>query len=598
MDIINGEQRQVQEDADEVCTSYIYSDEYMAYLVRYDRDIRGVYQIIDPVCVDVINSKFLVAYKEAPAIEDLEQFFQYGYGSLPKCYGLMDMSVVESVGGNKVRNLPGLALDGKGVLIGFVDTGIDFANPVFQDAQGNSRIEFLWDQNEEAMSYGTPVFGYGGEFSREDINRAIASGAPYQEIPSRDTVGHGTFMASVAAGKAIRTDENNFSGIAPEASIAMVKLKPARRILREFYMIGQDENCYSEDDIVQGIRYLISKAVQLARPLVVCLGVGTNQGDHNGNSNLEQYMEALSGLRGICFVSSGGNELGGRHHFAGSRVGNVTGVDENSLATNQEIMEINVETGNPGFSMELWGNAPGLLKVDIESPSGESLDNVIPNESGTYRGEFLYEGTSVFVENIVVEGVSGDQVIFIRFEKPGPGIWRINVSEAVNQLGGGFDAWLPIDEFIGNSAIFVRPSPDTTITSPGNGRGSITATAYNHLNNAMLVNASRGYTRKGSIKPDIAAPGVEVLGVFAGGTDTTLFTRRSGTSVAASVLAGCSALILQWGIVNRNNLGINTEIIKQMIIRGAKRNEELRYPNNIWGWGTLDVFGVFETMRQ
>lgn len=585
-------------DTGESCAAYVYSEDYLSYLIRYDNDLRGVMQVVNPACVDIINNRFLIAFKSAPSIENLENFFDYGYGNLPKCYGLMDMSVVEDIGADSVRNLPGLALDGEGVVVGFVDTGIDFANPVFRDSAGNSRIEFLWDQNQEAMNYGNPVFGYGGEFSREDINQAIASGNPYQQIPSRDEEGHGTFMASIVAGTPIEDEENNFSGIAPEASIIMVKLKPARRRLKEFYMIGEDKLCYSEDDIVQGIRYLVNKAVQLARPLVVCLGLGTNQGDHNGNTNLEGYIEALSGLRGICFVTPAGNELGGRHHFAGNRVGSVTGIDGDSQAQNQEIVEINVEANNPGFSMELWGNAPGLLKISIESPSGERLDNIIANENGSYMGDFLYEGSNVFVKNIVVENVSGDQVIFVRFYRPGPGIWRINVSETLNQLGGGFDAWLPIEEFVGSRAIFVKSSPDTTITSPGNGRGSITATAYNHVSNALFVDSSRGYTRKGNIKPDITAPGVEVLGVFAGGANNTLFTRRSGTSVATSVLAGTATLILQWGIVNKNNMGINTEIIKQMIIRGARRSDEISYPNNIWGWGILDVLGVFESMRQ
>lgn len=565
---------------EEDCTEYIYNEDYINYLIKYDNDLRSVREIINPSCIDVINSRFLVAYKQAPRADDLEAFFAYGYNNLPKVYGLMDVPAVEDIGAFAVRSLPGLALDGRNVLVGFVDTGIDFTNPVFTDSLGSTRIEYIWDQNQESYGVGAPVFGYGGEYSKEDINRARVADNPYELIPARDEEGHGTFMASIAAGN--ENLEENFSGVAPGASIIMVKLKPAPRSLRDFYYVGQDKNCYSETDIVQGIRYLINKALQLSMPMVICLGVGTNQGGHDGNSNLELYMETLSGLRGVCFVAPGGNELGARNHFQG----------------NDQVMEINVESGVLGFAMEIWGNAPGLLGVVIESPSGERLSNIVPNDTGPTRGDFIFEGSSLFVENIVVESETGDQVYFLRFSSPAQGIWRIIVSESLNQLGGGYNAWLPIREFSQEKVTFIRSSPDTTITSPGNSTGCITAATYNNSNGAIYVLSSRGFTRKGGIKPDVTAPGVDITGVFASGGERTLYTEKSGSSVATAFVAGAAVLMLQWGIVNRNNLGINTEIIKQQLARGASRESGLSYPNNVWGWGTLDILQTFQNMRQ
>jgi len=591
------------------CTSYIYSDSYLAYLVKYDNDLSSVQQLMKPECVDVINSRFLISYKQAPDVNNPESFFQFGYGSLPKLYGLMDVPAVEDIGAYAVRTLPGLDLTGEDVVIGFVDTGIDFRNPVFRDAQGKTRIRYIWDQSKEVYGAGPAVFGYGAEFTKEDIDMANASDSPYQLVPTRDQQGHGTFMASVVAG--LESPEDNFSGVAPNAEIIMVKLKPAPSVLREFYYVDGDTDnvvsmgnaagvgvtggvdCYSEVDIVQGIRYLVQKAVSLRKPMVIYLGVGTNQGGHDGSSNLELYMEALSGLRGICFVVPSGNELGARNHY----LGNVS-LDSTGMIGGNETVELNVVAGVPGFTMEIWGQAPGLLKVSVISPTGERVEGPLASRSGFETGEFVFEGGSVFIENVVVEQTTGDQVIFLRFQRPGQGIWRLQVSETVNQLGGGFNAWLPLKSFIGERVSFVKPYPEITITNPGNSRGCITAATYDNVSGAIYPNSSRGFTRKGSVKPDITAPGVNLRGALATTSDRLLFTRKSGSSVSASILAGAAALMLEWGIVKGNNLSMNTEIIKQLFIRGARRKNEYIYPNEIWGWGILDILKTFQNLRQ
>ncbi|MBO5388028.1 MAG: S8 family peptidase [Lachnospiraceae bacterium] len=596
-----------------ICSSYIYSDSHLALLIKYDNDLNGVIKFVNPECVDVINSRFLVAYRKAFDVDKPEEFFQFGYGGIPKIYGLMDMSAVEDIGAYAVRNLPGLNLTGDNVVIGFVDTGIDYRSPVFLDRQGRSRIRYIWDQGEEVYGKGPTVFGYGAEFTGEDINRAIASDNPYEIVPSRDLVGHGTYMASLAAG--LENLEDNFSGVAPESEIIMVKLKSAPKILQDFYYIDEDKPCYSEVDIVQGIRYLVQKAVQLSKPMVICLGMGTNQGGHDGNSNLELYMEALSGLRGICFVAPAGNELGGRHHYSGTAIlynthrgfgGERDGVVEDTSSKNEnptssfgsETVEINVEENVLGFTMEIWGNAPGLLKLSVISPTGERQDGPPPNESTGIIGDFVFEGSSVFMKNVVVESETGDQLLFLRFDKPAQGIWRIEVSETVNQLGGGFNMWLPIEDFIGDKATFIMANPFVTVSSPGNGRGCITVAAYNDTNGAIYARSGRGFTRKGRVKPDITAPGVLVKGVFATSSEGVLYSERSGSSVATSLTAGAAALMLEWGIVRGNNPAMNTENIKQLFIRGARRTKENFYPSEIWGWGILDILQTFQNIRQ
>lgn len=572
----------------EVCSEYIYSEDYRSYLIKYDNDLESVNSVIEPDCINIINSQFLVAYKR---ITNAENVYIYGYNSLPKCFGLMDTTAVESIGADVVRTLPGLEATGRDVLIGFVDTGIDYTNPLFISADGSSRIEYIWDQNESSFGLEESIFDYGAEFNRQDINRAIASENPYDIVPVRDSNGHGTFLASVAAG-GVDIDEP-FSGVAPECSIVAVKLRQAKRNLTDYMLIPENVPCYSEDDIILGVKYLINKAVELDKPLVICLGIGTSQGDHNGNTNLELYIDTLANLRGVCVVSCTGNELGANGHFAGNnRINSVTSTEQ---------MEISVGDDDKGFVMEIWGNAPGLLEISVLSPTGEKRGDISALRDGRTRLSFLYEGTVVYVDNFVVDSNTGDPHIVLRFVNPTSGIWTINVVETTGIIGGGFDAWLPIIEFINSDVEFVRPDPDVTLCAPGTGKGIISVGGYNHNTNALYVNSGRGFTRKGTIRPDIVAPGVSVYGAFVpatGSTSIPLFTRNSGTSVASAITAGAVALIMEWALVNGNNQGISTEVIRQMLIRGSDQVADVEYPSKAWGWGVLNILEAFNSIRN
>lgn len=569
------------------CREIIYSEEYRSYLIRYDSDIQGVYDIVKPDCVNIINNQFLVAYKK---IEPDENIYTFRYNSVPKCFGLMDMTAVEAVGAETVSKLPGLMLSGREVIIGFVDTGIDYTNPLFIAKDGSSRIDYIWDQSIEQVTDGNDVFNYGAEYSKEDIDRAIKREDPFSIVPERDENGHGTFLASVAAGG--YDEKNTFSGVAPQSRLVVVKLRQAKKNLRDYMLINDDAYCYSEDDIMLGVKYLLNKAIELERPLVICIGLGSSQGDHSGKSNLELYFDTLASLRGVCTVVAGGNELGFGGHFSGNKR-----LGDDMI---NESVEITVGDNDKGFVMELWGRAPQLLRINLLSPTGERLGDISPIMDGRREISFLYEGTRVIVDNFVVEPNTGDQLYIFRFINPSRGIWTINVSGITSLMGGGFDAWLPIHQFLNSDVRFVRADPDVTLCAPGNGRGNITLSGYNHINNALYINSGRGFTRQGAIKPDIAAPAVDVYGALAGGgiSGQSLFIRLSGTSVGAALTAGCVALIMEWGIINGNNYGINTEIIKQMLIRGSRKVADIEYPSRSWGWGVLDVYEAFNSIRN
>ena len=155
-------------------------------------------------------------------------------------------------------------------------------NPVFLDENGNSRILAIWDQTVQT---GAPPDGlkYGSEYRREDINLALRSEDPYSIVPSRDENGHGSILAGVAAGSVVRQG-NPYIGAAPGADIVVVKLKECKQYLRSFYLVPEGVPAYQENDIMLGIKYAESFVRLFERPVVICLGLGTNQGDQDRKS--------------------------------------------------------------------------------------------------------------------------------------------------------------------------------------------------------------------------------------------------------------------------------------------------------------------------
>lgn len=561
------------------CSEYVYSEQYLNFIIRYNNAIDLVYERFTPECVNIINSQYLIAYTRDDLI-DINSRYKYGYQFVPKCYGLMDTSVIYEIGADRVSRLPGLGLTGKDVLIGVIDTGIDYTMDVFKNSDGSSKIQYIWDQtvrDDDTVS----AFGYGRVYSKKEIDDALKTAFPYMVVPENDENGHGTFMASIAAGT--ENALSDFSGIAPNAELVIVKLKEVKDNLREFYGIKKGVPCYGEDDIMLALRFLIDTVVMLRKPMIIMLGIGTNQGDHNGNSVLEDYITLICSQRGIGVCIAAGNELGRAGHFRGN---------------SGETIELSVGEDGGDFSMEIWGNAPGILNLELISPTGERFANINPYENSGVLKRFLYEGTVVYIENILTDRLSGNQLYFIRFYNAVDGIWKIKVDEMINSDGSSFDAWLPIYDFRAAKVEFISATPDITVCGPGNCLSAITVAAADTRNATLYTYSSRGYTRDERIKPDIVSPGVAVYGAYKRISEKDLFIKRSGTSVASAVTAGAMALIMEWAIVKKNNINITNAEIKQMLIRGADRKLDLVYPNKQWGWGALDVYGVFNALRR
>ena len=316
----------------------------------------------DSGCYDFVNHEYVIWHRSlAEALPLSVQ--QYGYDSIPNLYTILDTSSLDSAGISRTAEQTFLGNKGRGALIGIVDTGIDYTHPVFRNLDGTTRIAGIWDQT---IQDGDPPEGflYGTEYTEERINAALHSESPQELISSEDTDGHGTFVASVAAGSA--ESSGQFLGAAPEAVIAMVKLKPAKKYLKEFFAVAEDAHCYQENDILAGLRYLNELARRREMPLVICMAIGTSFGGHNGDSLLAGVLDGYALLRNRCVVTGTGNEAAQRHHYYGTF----------TEAQNIRTAEIRVGEGVKGFVTELWSTLPNIVTVSITSPSGERTGQI------------------------------------------------------------------------------------------------------------------------------------------------------------------------------------------------------------------------------
>lgn len=556
------------------------NEQYADLIVKYSGDLSIVteYGINN---YTIINQEYAVA--NVP-VEDFKEnaMERYGWNQIPSCYGLLDTGSLEVSGIIKTQNIPQLALRGSGVLVGIIDTGIDYTHPAFQNDDKTSRILYLWDQTIQNSNIpNLPLTPYGTTYTREQINTALASNNPLDIVPSTDENGHGTMLAGIAAGS--RIDSAGFYGIVPEADLIVVKLKEAKKYLKEFFLIPNEAVCYQASDIQFAVRYIRTMALELNRPVAICLALGTSSGLHDGSDFLSMNLNYIADTPGIAVIVAAGNEGNSKTHYYGL-IDSTIGYDNVELKVGKDVS---------GFTMELWGNIPNMYSVEIISPSGEFIYRIPARLNEKRTINFLFDRTTLYINYVLFDLSRGNQLILFRFVTPAEGVWRIRV------YGKGgknidYNIWLPIRSFLNNDTYFMKPNPDTTITSPGNTNVPITVTAYDHQHSTLFIEDSRGYTSVNIIKPDFAAPGVDV---YAPGLHNT-YVNSTGTSAAAAHTTGVAAMLLEWGIIRKNLLTMSSPEIKSLLIRGAKRDPTISYPNKEWGYGTLDVYNTYITFRS
>ena len=565
------------------CREKILSNDY--YDVITDYPIRMLAEMNRELCYANIENLYNVVYFSRMDVLSADSYF-FEYRSVPKLYGLMQDGPIEGgfdpnslivSGITQIQREP-LALTGRGCVIAVIDTGIDYTNPMFRNEDGSSRILAIWDQS---LQTGTPPAGfqYGSAYTREEIDRALQSQNPYSIVPSRDENGHGTAMAGVAAGSRVRGGLS-YLGAAPEADIVVVKLKECKQYFRDFYIIPPGVPAYQENDIMLAVQYADTFADAFRRPLVICLGLGTNSGDHTGSSALSRYLEFIAVKRSRAVVVGGGNEGNSRHHFQGGFNGGFQG-------PNGIPVEIRAEQGAQGFLLELWGSVPDVFTISVRSPGGETIPPLRLGITDSITYGFVYERTQITVAGTLVEPASGEELIQLRVQDPTPGIWTFQVETSGEIHNGEFHMWLPISQFLSAPVYFLESTPYITLTEPAMAMDVISVSAYDAANNSFYIESGRGFSRTGAIRPDFAAPGVDVF---------TFRGKESGTSLSAAITAGATAQFMQWAVVEGNNALAESREIKNYLIRGASRSSGIVYPNREFGYGRLNMVGAFDAL--
>ena len=547
---------------------------YADFIVKYMDDFQEDLGDVPGFSFQKINGIYGVVY--APLTEiGRWNINTYSYSSIPKCYTHMDLGGLSASGITRLQEHPYLQLKGSGTAVAVVDSGIDYRNPVFQNEMG-SRILCIWDQTLQGDGKEVP---YGRVFWKKDIDQALASGNPLEIVPSVDTDGHGTRMAAIAAGNYF--PEENFSGAAPEAMLIIVKVKPAKKYLREFYLFPAEAELFQENDIMMGMDFAVRIANDRRMPLSLCLGIGSNQGAHIGKNPLSLYVDYISQYSLISVSIAAGNEGAARHHYAGRLTDRE----------NQASVEIRVGNKEPGFTMEFWGEPPEIYNLSLQSPTGEILDISASLGEVTQELSFVFVETRVKVNYVSIERQTGYTLVYFQFIQPAPGIWRIFVRGRDGQ-NVGFHMWLPVQGLISEETYFLEPSPYNTVTAPGDSLESITVTAYQYRDNTLYVQASRGFMPDGNVVPQVAAPGVQIRVPQLNG----LYGNASGTSLSAAQTAGAAALLFEWAVIRGNQPYFTGSSVKNYITRGAEREERMQYPNRDWGFGRMDLYHTFELL--
>lgn len=563
----------------ETCRQHILSEDYRDFIGNHVRTPFFESIMRDGQCEQDAGFGYKCFYLPAELTGPVS-LSRFSYNSIPKCFTPTSMETLNQAGILPIQNYPTLQLKGKGTLIGFLDSGIDYANPVFRNLDGSTRIAAIWDQTVQS---GSPPegFAYGTEFTEEQINEALAEENPLSVVPSSDDTGHGTYTASLAAGSG--NPQEQFLGAAPEASIAVVKLKQAKQYLRDYYFIPDSAVCYQETDLMLGLKYLNDLADSLNLPLVVCVTVGSSMGGHIGTLPFSYLIEGYSTRTNHITVIGTGNEADKRHHYF------------NTIADMADKKDVEIRVGEnvSGFSLELWTDIPNILSISILSPSGENTSRIPFRVGASAEIDFLFERTKVSVDYRLLVEKSTSELIFFRFDAPAPGIWKI-IIEPLTLADSRFHMWLPVTEFLSGEVYFLEPDPYYTLTNPATTESPVIVSYYNGNTDALSQASGRGYTRFQQINPNISAPGVDVTGALPGGR----FAARTGASAAASITAGAVALILEWLLTYENVPGIDSYQIKSLLILGAVRPNTMEYPNREWGYGQLNLYNTFETIRQ
>lgn len=555
------------------------------YLVHYIGDVEAEIANYPNLSIIIITSRYAIlsSPETLETILASPPFETIIYIKPFTIYSLQQISPLEASQAEFLQlDLP-LNLLGTGVKVAVIDTGIDYLNEEFMDEDGNTRIDYIWDQSAENSTTQIDGFNifFGAVYNSEQIQQAIdlyrQGGDPYSIVPVKDEIGHGTKTSGLIGA---RGKNPNIRGVVPDCRFIVIKLAE-ELAFRKIYQVNINEPIYNVASIFAALRVISNYALTIRDPIVVYLPLGSSLGNHKGATLLERYINSLALLNGFTIVTVTGNERNTRRHASG------TLRPEDPIKT----IDLDVAPGQGTLIVDIWVDLPNVVSIDIISPSGDNT-GVINYSTNTYTTHtFVFENTTVTVLYFIPEEGTGDQNIRIVFQNLQPGIWRLRFLG--NQIiGGNINAWLPQGGLTLPGTQFNPADPYGTITSPGNSPFIITAAAYNQNNNNLVDYSGMAFI-SGYINPiDVAAGGENAL-TTAPNNEIAII---SGTCVAAAIVAGACAMLFEWGIVQGNNKNLYTQTLKTYLARGVNERPGDIYPNPHWGFGMLNVLRLFDNI--
>ena len=529
---------------------------------------------------------YAVAVLEETQVESFLQLPGILYAELPS---RIETAVEFGRAASCISNRPSAGrepdnLSGAGVFIGIVDSGIDYAHPDFRNEDGTTRIAALWDQSVEGDA---PPSGYslGTLFTEQQINLALQEEVGDNRrklVNSSDLSGHGTHVAGIAAGNG-RASEGRYRGVAYESELVVVKLAQT---------LSGSRAISDTAKLMEAVDFCIRFALEQNKPLALNLSYGTREGAHNGQSLLETYLDTVVSMA-KCVICVGTGNDGTKRTHAGGRL------KEDEVTE----LELAVAGREKSLELELWKNYPDDFSVELEAPSGEITEFRYGEGErvAAFGSGFLYSawGKNVRLGSAEAEGLWSAPTMYQNLselrisitavgEELGIGIWKIRlIPERI--IDGVYDVWI-LQGIELTETGFTEPDSNRTLTIPSTAERVISVGAYDFGNFQVAAFSGRGTARQsGRMKPDLVAPGVDIISCAIGGGYTAL----SGTSMATPFVTGGAALLLEWGIVRGNDPYLYGEKVREYLLRGARRLPGEEYPNPLSGWGRLCVNDSF-----
>ena len=524
--------------------------------IRVDELAAGYAVLVVPESrIEQVSAMEQIVYIEKPK----RLFFASNMARAASCLSTIQTSSGSGTGGVGAGAgvISGLesGLTGRGVLVAVIDSGIDYFHSDFRNPDGTTRIGLLADQDRDRI------------YTREEINAALETGSRTSAlalVPSTDPSGHGTAVAAIAAGNG-REGNGVYRGVAYESELMVVKL--GTPLTDSFPRTTQ---------LMKALDLVVRRAQDMNRPLAVNISFGNTYGSHDGTSLLETFINDMSGIGRNVIVAGTGNEGTGAGHRAGSL---VMGQEENA--------QLSIAPYETGMGVQLWKSYVDQFSIRLVTPSGEIIG---PIDSRLGPQTLRYGGTQILIYYGKPSPFSRAQEVYFDFlpvrDYLDSGIWTFRLTPE-RIVTGRYDMWLPSRGILNPSTRFLRPVPETTLTIPSTAANVISVGAYDDSYRAYADFSGRGFTRQtGQVKPDLAAPGVDIVTARRGGG----YEAVTGTSFAAPFVTGSAALLMQWGILQGNDPFLYGEKVKAYFTRGARHLPGYDvWPNERLGYGTLCV---------